>query len=55
MMMERVLLIGGAMLAVGIALVAVWVIITSYGTTFEMIEDRASAWLGNVLGKLGSR
>lgn len=27
--MERVLLIGGAMLVVGIALVAVWVIITS--------------------------
>ena len=53
--MERVLLIGGAMLVVGIALVAVWVIITSYGTTFEMIEDRASGWLGGVLEKLGSR
>jgi hypothetical protein len=44
-----------AMLAVGIVLVAVWVIMTSYGTTFEMIEDRLSGWLGDVLGKLGSR
>jgi hypothetical protein len=31
------------MLVVGIALVAVWVIIASYGTTFETIEDVLAA------------
>jgi hypothetical protein len=49
MVMERVLFIGAAMFAVGIVLVAVWVILTSYGTTFEMFEDRVSGWLGKVL------
>ncbi|TPV98005.1 MAG: hypothetical protein USCAAHI_02572 [Beijerinckiaceae bacterium] len=44
-MMERVLLVGGAMVAVGITLVAVWVLITSYGTTFEMVEDHVTGWL----------
>ncbi|MDQ6703890.1 MAG: hypothetical protein M3Z96_12795 [Pseudomonadota bacterium] len=46
--MDRILLIGGAMVAVGIALAAVFVLVTHYGTTFEMIEDSAARWLGKV-------
>jgi hypothetical protein len=48
MMMERILLVGGAMLAVGIALAAVVVLVTTYGATFEMVEDSVSGWLGKL-------
>ena len=44
-MMERVLLVAGAMVAVGITLVAFWVLITFYGTTLEMVEDHVAGWL----------
>lgn len=47
-MMERILLVGGAMVVVGITLVGVWVIITSYGGTFEMVEDSVSGWLAKL-------
>ncbi len=46
--MDRVLLIGGAMVAVGIALAVVYVVLTSYGTAFEMFEDNVARWLGKV-------
>ena len=46
--MDRVLLIGGAMVAVGIALAAVFILVARYGTTFEMIEDSVVRWLGKV-------
>lgn len=42
------------MLVVGIALVTVWVIITSYETTFETIEDVLAAGSTGV-EQLGSR
>jgi hypothetical protein len=48
MMMDRILLIGGTMVAVGIALAAVFVLVARYGTTFEMIEDTVVRWLGKV-------
>jgi hypothetical protein len=48
MTMDRILLTGGAMVAVGIALAAVFVLIARYGTTFEMIEDSVVRWLGKV-------
>jgi hypothetical protein len=43
--MDRVLLVGGAMLLVGIALAGVFVIVSSYGMTLEMVEDRVVAVL----------
>ena len=43
--MERILLVGGIMLAIGLALGGVYVVLTSYGTTFEMFEDRVTGWL----------
>jgi hypothetical protein len=48
MTMDRILLTGGAMVAVGIALAAVFLLIARYGTTFEMIEDTVVRWLGKV-------
>jgi hypothetical protein len=48
MTMDRILLTGGAMVAVGIALAAVFVLIARYGKTFEMIEDSVVRWLGKV-------
>jgi hypothetical protein len=48
MTMDRILLIGGAMVAVGIALAAVFVLVARYGTTFEMLEDSVVRWLGRV-------
>ena len=47
-MMERILLVGGAMLVIGIALAAVVVLVTAYGATFEMVEDSVSGWLGKL-------
>ncbi len=46
--MERILLIGGAMVAVGIAMGAVFLLIARYKTTFEVLEDSVVRWLGNV-------
>ena len=46
--MERVLLTGFAMVGVGIALAAVYLVLTSYGTAFEMFEDNVARWLGKV-------
>ncbi|HUZ91809.1 MAG TPA: hypothetical protein VMU78_07915 [Methylocella sp.] len=43
--MDRILLVGGTMLAVGIALAGVFVILSSYGNSFEMIEDTVVRWL----------
>jgi hypothetical protein len=48
MMMDRILLIGGAMLAVGIVLAAAFIFVARYGTTFEMLEDTVVRWLGKV-------
>ena len=44
--MDRILLVGGAMLVVGIALAGVWVMLSSYGNSFEMLEDTVARWLG---------
>ena len=46
--MDRILLTGGAMVAVGIALAAVYVLVARYGATFETIEDTVVRWLGKV-------
>jgi len=46
--MDRVLLIGGAMVAVGILLAAAFMLVARYGTTFEMLEDSVVRWLGKV-------
>jgi hypothetical protein len=48
MTMDRILLTGGAMVAVGIALAAVFILVARYGATFEMIEDTVVRWLGKV-------
>jgi hypothetical protein len=48
MMMDRVLLIGGAMVAVGIVLAAAFMFVARYGATFEMLEDAVVRWLGKV-------
>ena len=47
-MMDRILLIGGAMLAVGIVLAAAFIFVARYGATFEMIEDSVVRWLGKL-------
>jgi hypothetical protein len=46
--MDRVLLIGGAMVVVGLALAAAYMFVARYGTTFEMLEDSVVRWLGKV-------
>jgi hypothetical protein len=46
--MERILLTGGAMVVVGIALAAVYFLIARYGTTFEVLEDSVVRWLGTM-------
>ncbi|MFZ3327345.1 MAG: hypothetical protein WA231_16325 [Methylocella sp.] len=46
--MERILLTGFAMVAVGIALAAAYFFVARYGTTFEMLEDSVVRWLGKV-------
>ncbi|HUI19794.1 MAG TPA: hypothetical protein VLZ74_01935 [Methylocella sp.] len=43
--MERVLVVGGIMLVVGIALAGVVVVLTSFGQSFEMVEDHVVGWL----------
>jgi hypothetical protein len=48
MTMDRILLTGGAMVAVGIMLAAAFVLVARYGTTFEMLEDTVVRWLGKV-------
>lgn len=45
-MMDRILLTGGAMFVVGIALAAVFFLVARYSTTFEMLEDSVVRWLG---------
>jgi hypothetical protein len=45
--MDRILLIGGAMIAVGIVLAAAFLFVARYATTFEMLEDSVVRWLGN--------
>ncbi|MGH6823659.1 MAG: hypothetical protein ACREC4_09265 [Methylocella sp.] len=47
-MMDRILLTGGAMVAVGIMLAAAFFLVARYGTTFEMLEDTVVRWLGKV-------
>ena len=44
--MDRILLIGGAMVAVGIVLAAAFLFIARNATTFEMLEDSVVRWLG---------
>lgn len=44
--MDRILLVGGAMLAVGLGLAGVWFIIFNYGSSFEMFQDNVVRWLG---------
>ncbi|MGI8569834.1 MAG: hypothetical protein ACR2KT_12595 [Methylocella sp.] len=46
--MDRILLIGGAMVAVGIALAAVFMLVARHGATFEMLEDSVVRWIGKV-------
>jgi hypothetical protein len=48
MMMDQILLIGGAMVAVGIVLAAAFMLVARYGATFEMLEDTVVRWLGKV-------
>ncbi|GEM_PF-1455002 len=43
--MERILLVGGTMLVIGLALAGVVALVTSYGTNFEMWQDRLVAWV----------
>ena len=47
-MMDRILLIGGAMVAVGIVLAAAFMFIARYATTFELLEDSVVRWLGRI-------
>jgi hypothetical protein len=46
MTMDRILLTGGAMVAVGIVLAAAFIFVARYGATFEMLEDTVVRWLG---------
>jgi hypothetical protein len=48
MTMDRVLLTGGAMVAVGIVLAAAFMFVARYGATFEMLEDSVVRWLAKV-------
>jgi hypothetical protein len=44
--MDRILVVGGTMMAVGVALAGFWFFIFYHGTTFERIEDTVVRWLG---------
>jgi hypothetical protein len=46
--MDRVLLVGGAMLLVGLALAGVFVIVSFYGASFETFEDHVVGWLNKI-------
>lgn len=46
--MDRVLLVGGAMLLIGLTLAGVFVILNSYGSSFETIEDNIVRWLNHI-------
>ena len=46
--MDRVLLVGGAMLLVGLALAGVWVLISAHGASFETFEDNVVRLLNKV-------
>jgi hypothetical protein len=46
--MERILLVGGAMVVIGAALAAVVVVVTFYGATFETLEDSVSSWVAKL-------
>ena len=46
--MDRVLLVGGAMLLVGLALAGIFVVVSKYGATLEMFEDTITAWLDKI-------
>ncbi len=46
--MDKILLTGGLMIAVGIALAAIFFLVVRYKTTFEMLQDSVVRWLGNV-------
>lgn len=46
--MDKILLTGGAMIAVGIALGAIFFLVVRYKTTFEMLQDSVVRWLGNL-------
>ncbi|HTV32258.1 MAG TPA: hypothetical protein VME69_04035 [Methylocella sp.] len=50
--MDRVLIVFFVMVLVGLVLVAVWVLVTSYGTTFEAVEDQATAWIEALLKRV---
>jgi hypothetical protein len=44
--MDRILLVGGTMLVVGLVLAGVFVVLSAYGNSFEIIEDTVVRWLG---------
>ena len=46
--MDRILLVGGAMIAIGLAMGAVFFLVARYPTTFEMLQDSVVGWLGRV-------
>ncbi|MGO8848011.1 MAG: hypothetical protein ACLQFI_22350 [Methylocella sp.] len=46
--MDRVLVVGGAMLMVGLALAAVFVVVSKYGATLETFEDTVTGWLDKI-------
>jgi len=50
--MDRVLIVFFIMVLVGLVLVAVWVLITYYGASFEMFEDQVTAWLEGLLKRV---
>jgi hypothetical protein len=46
---ERFLIVIAVSLGVGIMLASVWVLVTYGGATFQLIQDRVSGWLEQVL------
>lgn len=46
--MDRILLIAGAMIAVGIVLAAAFMFVARNAATFELLEDSVVRWLGRM-------
>ena len=50
--MDRVLIVFFIMVLVGLVLVAVWVLITYYGASFETFEDQVTTWFEGLLRRV---
>ncbi|HXW69958.1 MAG TPA: hypothetical protein VEK34_00690 [Methylocella sp.] len=46
--MDRVMMVGGAMLLVGLGLAVVFVVLTNYASSFEMFQDNITRFVERI-------